>query len=103
MGALLMEDRFGSFQFTLTPTAVGANTTAEQTFKVTGLKLGDLVSVVKPSLNAGLGISTARVSANDTLAITFINVTGSPITPTSETYSFFVYRAERPVANVVKF
>ena len=72
---------------TLSPAAVGAATTAEQTFTVTGLAVGDVVFVNKPSAQAGLGIVGARVSAANTLAITFANVTVASITPTaSEVY-----------------
>lgn len=77
-------------QFTpsLSPAAVGAATTAEQTFTVNGLAATTWgVSVVKPTAQAGLGIAGARVSAANTLAITFVNPTAGSLTPTaSETY-----------------
>lgn len=75
-----------TFTETLNPTTVSANTTSEQTFTVTGLTTRDIVYVNKPSHTAGLGIGNARVSADDTLAITFINPTGSGIDPPSEDY-----------------
>lgn len=71
----------------LDPVAVAANTIAEQTFTVTGLTTLDHVSINKPSLTAGIGIVNARVSAADTLAVTFINNTGAPVDPPSETYT----------------
>lgn len=72
---------------TLSPASVAANTTAEQTFTVTGLAVNDVVFVNKPTTQAGLGIAGCRVSAANTLAITFINATASPIVPTaSEKY-----------------
>lgn len=72
---------------TLSPAQVAANTTAEQTFTVTGVRVGDAVHVTKPTSQAGLGIVNVRVSASDTLAITFSNNTAAPITPTaSEVY-----------------
>lgn len=71
---------------TLTPVSVAANTTAEQTFTVTGLVAGSPVWVNKPSPQNGLGIAGVRVSAANTLAITFSNSSSSAITPTSETY-----------------
>lgn len=76
----------------LTPAQVAANTTAEQTFTVTGLVITDLpVCVVKPTAQAGLGIVGWRVSAANTLAITFSNNTASPITPTAaETYQVLI-------------
>lgn len=73
--------------------SVAANTSAEQTFTVTGLAVGDAVFVSKPSLSAGLIVGNARVSATDTLAITFGNLTGSPIDPAAETYTIFAIRA----------
>lgn len=75
-----------TYSVDLTPSSVAANTTAEQAFTVNGLTNSDIVTVNKPSLNAGIGIGNARVSATNTLAITYINNTGSPITPTAETY-----------------
>jgi len=72
---------------TLSPTSVAANTTAEQTFTVAGVNVGDVVFVNKPTAQAGLGIVGARVSAANTIGITFANDTASPITPTaSEVY-----------------
>ena len=73
---------------TLSPAAVAANTTAEQTFTVSGVQVGDFVDANKPTSQAGLGIVGVRVSAANTLAITFSNNTASPITPTAaETYT----------------
>jgi hypothetical protein len=73
--------------------SVAANTTAEQTFTVTGLETTDFVAVDKPTLSAGLGVVNARVSAADTLALTFVNATGSPIDPASQTYLIAVIKA----------
>lgn len=73
--------------------SVAANTTAEQTFTVTGLSTADKVFVNKPSVNAGLGIVNARVSAADTLALTFVNATAGAIDPAAETYTIFAVRS----------
>lgn len=73
--------------------SVAANTTAEQTFTVTGLTTADKVIVNKPSLSAGLGIVNARVSAADTLAITFVNATSAAIDPAAETYAIVALRS----------
>jgi len=80
----------------LTPSAVSANTTAQQTFTVTGVKVGDVVvAVEKPSHQAGLGIVGFRVTAADTVGITFSNNTGAGITPTAgETYDFVIARLD---------
>ena len=84
-------------QATLSPAQVAANTTAEQTFTVKGLMTTDFVQVCKPTAQAGLGIVGARVSAADTLAITFSNNTGAGITPTAaQVYKIRVDRPENP-------
>lgn len=75
------------------PASVAALTTAEQTFTVTGLTTGDKVFVNKPTNTAGLGIVNVRVSAADTLAITFMNCTAAPIDAASETYTITAIRS----------
>jgi hypothetical protein len=77
----------------LTPASVAANTTAEQTFTVTGLATSDKVFVNKPSAQAGLAIGNVRVSAANTLAITYVNDTAGAITPTAETYQVVAIRS----------
>lgn len=84
----------------LSPAAVSANTTAEQTFTVNGLVAGDMAVVTKPTSQAGLGVVNSRVSAANTLAITFSNNTGGSITPTaSEVYFVLVSRPDRTVTD----
>ena len=74
--------------------SVAANTSAEQTFTVQGLTTDDIVIVNKPSLDAGLAVGNARVSAADTLALTFINSTSGAVDPGSETYKILAFRQE---------
>lgn len=77
---------------TLSPAAVAANTTVEQSFTVAGLQAGDVINVDKPTLQAGLGIVNNRAAAN-TLYIGFSNNTASSITPTAgEVYAVSVLR-----------
>lgn len=78
----------------ITPAEVATITTAEQTFTVTGVKTGDAVQVCPPAHEAGVTIGTARVSANDTVAITFVNPTAAGVTPTAGSYVFTVFRPE---------
>jgi hypothetical protein len=74
---------------TLSPAAVAANTSVEQTFTVTGVRVGDLIQVNKPTAQAGLDIGGIRVVSNNVVGITFMNTTASPITPTAaESYNF---------------
>lgn len=79
---------------TLSPAEVAANTTAEQTFTITGLATGDVVLAInKPTAQAGLGIVGTRVTAADTIGITFSNNTATPITPTAaQIYLVAVHR-----------
>jgi hypothetical protein len=80
----------------LSPAEVAINTTAEQTFTVPGVLASDVcVAVSKPTAQAGLGIVGWRVSAANTVGITFANVTGGAITPTaSQTYTFVLARPD---------
>ena len=74
----------GVASVTLSPAEVAVNTTAEQTFTVPGLRTTDvLLGVSKPTAQAGLGIVGYRISAADTIGITFANVTAGAITPTA--------------------
>ena len=75
-------DKLKLISIALSPALIVLNTTAEQTFTVPGLAVGDWVFVNKPTAQAGLGIVGCRVTAANTLGITFSNNTGSSITPT---------------------
>lgn len=84
--SIKIADVMRSLAVTLTPVSVAANTTAEQTFTVTGLPANSQVVVNKPSVTPGLGLGGARVSALNTLALNYVNNTASAITPPAETY-----------------
>lgn len=81
----------------LSPASVAAATTVEQIFTVPGVEPGMVVSVNKPTLQAGLLVNGARVVGVNQVAIEFMNVTtATVITPTaSESYSFFAARGLR--------
>lgn len=84
------------YSITLTPAAVAANTTAEQTFTCTGLvsATDTIIGVSKPTAQAGLGIVGWRCSADNQVAITFSNNTAGSITPTAaQTYTVFAHRS----------
>lgn len=68
---------------TLSPPVVAANTISEAQFTVSGLTTDQLVYVVKPTDQLGLGIVNSRVVSNNTLGISFINNLTTAITPTS--------------------
>ena len=77
-------------EVTLSPATIATTTSVEQTFTVQGLKLHDFVWVNKPTNQTGLAIVGARVTAADTLGITFGNFTSGTLTPTaSQVYTIF--------------
>ncbi len=91
--------KLGVFTLTLGPATVAATTSAEQTFAATGIGLltTDFVwiNASAASLGAGVAIASARVSASDTLAITFANVgTGTATPATNGSYKVFVARVQ---------
>jgi hypothetical protein len=81
----------------INPASVAAATTAEQSFTVPGVLLGDIVFVVPPStLNAGLGITGARA----TVVIRFGNTTAGALDAPAADYTFFVVRPENLAGRV---
>lgn len=84
--------RVRAFSPSLTPASVAANTSAEQTFTVEGLSTSDSVSVNGPAPTAGCVPVHARVSAADTLAITFMNTTAGGLTPAAGAYAVLAIR-----------
>lgn len=83
------------YTITISPAAVSANSSNEQTFTCTGLVLATdtIIGVSKPTHQVGLGIVGWRVSANDQIAIAFMNNSGGSITPTAgQTYTVFAHR-----------
>ena len=86
--------QLGVLSVPVIPVSVAASTTVEQTFTVTGLQVADIVFMSKPSLQAGLSIGTARVSALNTLAVTFSNMSAAAIVPLAESYAMLVARPQ---------
>lgn len=90
-----LRDVFASirtYSAAIDPTSVSANTTSEQTFTVSGLSTTDIVFANKPTHQTGMALVGCRVSAKNTLALTFMNTTASGIDPTSETYTIVAIR-----------
>jgi hypothetical protein len=84
---------------TFTAAEVAANTSAEQTFTLPGVEPEDLlIAVVKPTAQAGIGIVGQRVTARDTVGITYMNTTAGGVTPTAEA-NVFVFLKPQPAGN----
>lgn len=97
---ITMGNAFGVYvvKVTFDPASVATITTAEQAVTVPGAKVGDMVFVNKPTLTAGLGLAGARVSAANTVYITFVNPTAGSIDAGSEVYTFTLVRPSGAVA-----
>lgn len=69
------------------PASVPTISTLAHSVTVNGLAVGDFVAVVKPTEQTGLAVTSARVSAPNTLIVNYVNPTAGGIVPTaSETY-----------------
>ena len=78
----------------LNPDTVSAASTAEEEYAVNGLSTDDTVIVNKPSHTSGCGIVNAVVSADDTLALTWMNAdVALDCDPPSELYSIIAIRS----------
>ena len=84
--------RQNSFSVTFNPASVGANTVSRQTVSVPGLTTNDIILVNPPALTAGLELIGFRVSATDTVTLTFWNSTAGAIDEASGTYLIFSVR-----------
>jgi len=85
-----------SVSFTFNPASVAASTTVEQTTAITGLSTADIVlRIIKPTLSAGLAVGQGRVSATNTLAITYINASTSAVDAGSEAYTLIYIKNSR--------
>lgn len=82
----------GRVSQSLTPASVGAATCAEQNFTVIGLLVGDFVDLTPPSITAGVAPVCARVSAANTLTVTFCNPTAGALVPAAGVYRIQVTR-----------
>jgi hypothetical protein len=77
----------------LTPAPTGSATTAEQTFTVNGLQVGDQVSLSANFAYTSLvDFINVRVSAANTLAVAFSNNTAGSLTAPSGSYTLEVNR-----------
>jgi hypothetical protein len=86
--------RIFAISVTFNPASVATITTAEQTTTIQGLLVGDFVLWQKPTNTAGVGVVNARVSAANTLALTFVNPTAGAVDAASEVWTFLVFRPE---------
>lgn len=94
MGVQIHEDRYGVVSPTLTPVSTAPTTSAEQTFTVQGLTTDMYVGVNLPSATAYLGVAGVRVSAANTLAVTFTNQSSAGLTSASGIHKVYWFLPE---------
>lgn len=89
----------------LTPAGVATVTSAEQTFPVPGLLIGDQISGVsfQGAWTVLVDIVNYRVTANNTLGISFQNGTAGTVTPPAGAYLVEVNRpSSLPLPNGIQ-
>lgn len=77
-----------AYSASITPSSVATISAVEQTFTVTGVNVGDVIKVTPPSITSGVAPVCARVTAADTVGITFVNPTAGSLTPAAGNYLF---------------
>jgi len=75
-----------SQKVTLNPANVPAASVNVETFTVNGLRVGMVPIVHAPSLEAGVTLISSRITAANTLELTFQNNTGGGINPASQAF-----------------
>lgn len=81
-----------AYDVSVTPTAVPAQAIDEQTVTVTGVETNMAVSFSPPAQTTEAAPVSARVSADDTVAIMWMNPTGGTITPSGGTFKIVAHR-----------
>lgn len=82
----------GRLTLALVPVSVAAASCAEQNFTVTGLLVGDFVSITPPAINPNVAPVCARVSAANTLTVAFCNPSAGALVPQAGVYRLLVTR-----------
>jgi hypothetical protein len=75
------------------PAVVATILAAEQSITVTGLIVGDVVLSINKPTQQTIGLNNGRVSAANTLQMSFTNPTAGGVTPTAaEVYKLIILR-----------
>jgi hypothetical protein len=75
-----------SRKVTLDPNNILATTWLIQSFTVKGLRPGMVPVVHAPSLEAGVILASPRITAKDTLELSFFNTTAGAINPAAQSF-----------------
>lgn len=80
---------------TLTPVSVSGDSQESQTFTIVGLRATDVLTINTTNEVYGVILVAYRVSATDTLELSFENFTAVAKTPASKEYKIVAIRRER--------
>lgn len=81
------------YKVAVATSSVAATTTTDQTSTITGIQANDVIAgVSKPSYQAGIGIAGYRVTAANTVGVTYISQSSGAVTSTLEAYGITVMR-----------
>ena len=91
-GNILYKKQFAT---TLTPASVGANTTAEQSFTIQGIQVGDYLNCqCAGTQTVGISVANVRVTGPNTATLAFNNSTAGALVPAATVYGFIWGRPE---------
>lgn len=75
----------------LTPASVGAATSAEQDFTISGILSTDvLAGFENPDFGNATGVAGVRIKQNNTISVRFINPTAGALTPGAGVWNFLI-------------
>lgn len=77
-------EKMGIATITIDLGSVAVNTSEIETATCVGVKIGDFVAVAKPTLEAGIILGDAFVTADDTISIKVMNSTAGAVDAASE-------------------
>lgn len=94
LGGTSFEAKIINFTATLNPTTVSSQSSSEQSFTVSGLRVATdtPLAVYAGGFTAGVDIINYKITADDTITIKFINSSVSNIDPAETTYTVTVFR-----------
>ena len=87
-------NEMGILSVTYDAASQAATDTDEDTVTVSGLKIGDYVAIAAPAHTDGIGVCDCRVTADDTLSITWVNPTAGAVDRASATFILFWARPD---------
>lgn len=87
---------------TLSPPVVAVSSITETLYTVTGVAVGSLLAIQKPTFQSYIGIVGMRVAANNQIGVSFMNLSSAAVTPTaSELYQYVALNQLQANSNIM--